>query len=115
MRINTIAVGSNKGGLIPIGSNNQYKRDKSGKLVTSKVDQIILKDIARAGRGSFYWFANNKDSHLDIENGIKLMEKKTISTHEFSEYEDRFQLFGLMSFALILLSLHFPQKGRKSL
>ena len=55
MRVNTIAVGSDKGGLIPIASNNQYKRDKAGKLVTSKVDQIMLKDIATAGGGSFYW------------------------------------------------------------
>ena len=32
------------------------------------------------------------------------MEKKTISTHEFSEYEDRYQVFGLIS--LILLQSH---------
>ena len=82
MRINTIAVGSNEGGLIPIASNNQYKRDKSGKLVTSKVDQIMLKDIAMAGE-FILLVPNNKDSHLDNENGIKSMEKKTISTHEF--------------------------------
>ena len=112
MRINTIAVGSDKGGLIPIDLDNQYKRDKSGKLVTSKVDQIMLEDIATAGGGSFYWFANNKDSHLDIENGIKLMEKKTISTHEFSEYEDRYQLFGTLSFGLILASFVFPTKRK---
>ena len=112
MRINTIAVGSDRGGLIPIDFNNQYKRDKSGKLVTSKVDQIMLEDIATAGGGSFYWFANNKDSHLDIENGIKLMEKKTISTHEFSEYEDRYQLFGILSFGLMLASFVFPTKRK---
>ena len=115
MRINTIAVGSDKGGLIPVGSNNQYKRDKSGKLVTSKVDQIMLKDIAIAGGGLFYWFANNRDSHLDIEEGIKSMEKKKISTHEFSEYEDRYQLFGMLSFALILISFVFPTKGKFNL
>ena len=80
-----------------------------------KNDQIILKDIAMAGGGSFYWFANNKDSHLDIENGIKLMEKKTISTHEFSEYEDRYQIFGLMSFGLILFSFVFPTKRNPNL
>ena len=62
MIINTVAVGSDEGGLIPIELNNQYKRDKKGRLVTSKVDQIILKDIAQAGKGSFYWFSNNKDS-----------------------------------------------------
>ena len=76
MIINTIAVGSDKGGLIPISQNNQFKRDKKGNLVTSKVDQVMLKDIAEAGKGSFYWFSNNRDSYIDIKEDIKLMEKK---------------------------------------
>ena len=114
MIINTIAVGSNEGGLIPIESkskgNIQYKRDKQGKLVTSKLDQVILKDIAQAGKGSFYWFSNNSDSYNEIEKGIRNMEKKTISTHEFSEYEDYYQLFSLVSLILICAAFIFPTK-----
>lgn len=113
MIINTVAVGSNEGGLIPIKSNSKYKRDKKGRLVTSKVNQDILKDIAQAGRGSFYWFSNNRDSYIDIENGINKMEKKIISTHEFSEYEDRYQLIGLISLFLIFLSFIYPTKGKE--
>ena len=115
MIINTIAVGSDKGGLIPISQNNQFKRDKKGNLVTSKVDQVMLKDIAEAGKGSFYWFSNNRDSYIDIKEGIKLMEKKTISTHEFSEYEDRYQLFGFISFAFLMISFAFPTKTKSKL
>ena len=37
---------------------------------------------------------------------------KTISTHEFSEYEDRYQLFGTLSFGLILASFVFPTKRK---
>ena len=115
MIINTIAVGSDKGGLIPISQNNQFKRDKKGNLVTSKVDQVMLKDIAEAGKGSFYWFSNNRDSYIDIKEDIKLMEKKTISTHEFSEYEDRYQLFGFISFAFLMISFAFPTKTKSKL
>ncbi|MFL3007198.1 MAG: VWA domain-containing protein [Candidatus Neomarinimicrobiota bacterium] len=113
MIINTVAVGSSEGGLIPIKSNSKYKRDKKGRLVTSKVDQAILQEIAQAGRGSFYWFSNNRDSYIDIENGINKMEKKIISTHEFSEYDDRYQLIGLISLFLILLSFIYPTKGKE--
>ena len=112
MIINTVAVGSDEGGLIPIESNNKYKLDKKGRLVTSKVDQIILKDIAQAGNGSFYWFSNNRDSYADIENGINKMEKKIISTHEFSDYDDRYQLIGLISFVFIFISFIYPTKEK---
>ena len=115
MIINTIAVGSDKGGLIPISKDNQFKRDKKGNLVTSKVDQVMLKDIAEAGKGSFYWFSNNRDSHINIKEDIKLMEKKTISTHEFSEYDDRYQFFGFISFAFLMISFAFPTKTKSKL
>ena len=113
MIINTVAVGSDEGGLIPIESNNKYKLDKKGRLVTSKVDQAILKDIAEAGKGSFYWFSNNRDSYIDIENGINKMEKKVISTHEYAEYDDRYQLFGLISLSFFLVSFIYPTKEKK--
>ena len=112
MIINTVAVGSDEGGLIPIESNNKYKLDKKGRLVTSKVDQVILKDIAQAGNGSFYWFSNNRDSYTDIKSGINKMEKKIISTHEFSDYDDRYQLIGLVSFIFILISFIYPTKEK---
>ncbi len=118
MIINTVAVGSSEGGLIPVEQkdtgNIQYKLDKKGKLVTSKLNQKILKDIAQAGNGSFYWFSNNRDSFNEIDKGIKQMEKKTISTHEFSEYEDRYQLFSFISLILIMAAFITPTRNEKS-
>ena len=112
MIINTVAVGSDEGGLIPIESSNKYKLDKKGRLVTSKVDQAILKDISEAGKGSFYWFSNNRDSYIDIKNGIIKMEKKIISTHEYAEYVDRYQLIGVISLFFFLISFIFPTKEK---
>jgi len=118
MVINTVAVGSSEGGLIPVdqkgAGNVKYKLDKKGKLVTSKLNQKILKDIAQAGNGSFYWFSNNRDSFNEIDKGIKQMEKKTISTHEFSEYEDRYQLFSFISLILIMAAFITPTRNEKS-
>ena len=58
--INTVGVGSKAGSLIPEKSKDkkttQYKRDRDGKLITSTLDETILKEIASAGNGSFFWF-----------------------------------------------------------
>ena len=47
MIINTVAVGSSEGGLIPVEQkdtgNVQYKLDKKGKLVTSKIKSKNIK------------------------------------------------------------------------
>ena len=117
LMINTVGVGSEMGSLIPIKGNNiktaEYKRDRSGKLITSTMNEGILRDIASAGNGSFFWFDNNRDTHEDIALAIQNMEKKTISTHEFSEYEDRYQSFALLAFGFLVWGFVIPTRPRK--
>jgi Ca-activated chloride channel homolog len=112
--INTVGVGSNLGSLIPIkNKKNQsttFKRDKNGKLVTSVLNIQNLRDIAHAGNGDFFWFDNNRDTFEDILLKINNMEKKTISTHEYSDYENRYQLFALVSLLLLMIGLFMPTR-----
>ena len=117
LMINTVGVGSKNGSLIPIKNkkNNEieYKRDKKGKLITSILNDKILQDVATAGNGNYFLFANSADSYLDIIESIQNMEKKTISTHEFSEYEDRYQPVALLSLALFIMGFIIPTIPKK--
>lgn len=114
--INTVGVGSKSGSLIPIKDKKTkkvgYKRDIKGNLITSTLNESILKEIATAGGGSYFWFANSADSYKEISSVLENMEKKTISTHEFSEYEDRYQLLGLSSVFCFIISFVFPTKRK---
>ncbi len=114
--INTVGVGSELGSLIPIRNNKNnsisYKRDKNAKLITSILNKGILKEIASAGSGNFFWFANNQDTFKEILMDIDNMEKKTISTHEFSEYEDRYQIFTFFSIVLIMFGIIMPTRKK---
>ena len=109
--IHTVGVGSNMGGLIPLVGDNlsfKYKKDKSNKLITTVLNKEILKDIALAGLGDFFWFDNNRDTHKNIKEVIEKMEKKTISTNEFSEFENRYQYFVLIAIFSFMVALFLP-------
>ena len=127
MVINTVGVGSREGGLIPVKNlplneslsrsavsdkpnKNNFKRDKKGSLVTSLINEKILRDIAEAGQGLFFLFDNSQNSYLEILNTINNMEKKTISMHEFDEFEDRYQIFATIAIILLIVSFVFPTK-----
>ena len=114
MIINTIGVGSKLGSLVPIQSTKSnersFKRNKEGNLITSIPNERVLQEIAEAGKGKPFWFSNNGDSYKMILAEIDNLEKKIISTHEYSEYEDRYQIFGLLSFIMILISLTLPTR-----
>jgi len=118
LMINTVGVGSEIGSLIPVKNKNgdkvEYKRDNQGKLITSTMNELILQEIATAGNGSFFWFDNNRDTFTEIATAIETMEKKTISTHEFSEYEDRYQVFALLSFSFLLIGFVMPTRVGES-
>ena len=53
-----------------------------------------------------------ENSYKDILLAIENMEKKTISTHKFSEYEDRFQLIGFLALICFIAGYAIPTKLR---
>ena len=114
--INTVGVGSKNGSLIPIINDKDqkagYKRDVKGNLITSIPNEKVLKEIATAGKGTYFRFANSADSYREIAAAIENMEKKTISTHEFSEYEDRYQILALASLLCYLIGFVIPTKEK---
>ena len=114
----TDGVGSVSGSLIPVidknTGNTSYKKDRNGKLITSVLNEGILQDIARAGNGIYVRFDNRAAHYKVITDSIKQMEKKTISTHEFSEYEDQYQIFGVIAFTFLLASFFIPTKKTTS-
>ncbi len=114
LEIHTVGVGSEVGGLILVRSENsdqmEYKRDLDGKLITSTINEKILRDIANAGQGKFFWFDNNRDTHLDIAETIDDMDKKTISTHVYSEYEDRYQPVAFLAMLLLIAGFVIPTR-----
>ena len=112
--IHTVGVGSVSGSLIPVldkkTGDTSYKKDRRGKLITSTLNEGILQDIARAGNGIYVRFDNRAAHYKMITDSINQMEKKSISTHEFSEYEDQYQLFGVMALSMFLASFFIPTK-----
>jgi Ca-activated chloride channel family protein len=118
IEIHTVGIGSNLGGLIPIKSERQntqdYKRDKNGKLITSILNKKMLQNLASTGNGQFFHFSNNGQSHLDLNNAIDNMEKRKINSHEYSDYEERFQPLAFFSFLFLMLSFLFPTRMKNN-
>ncbi len=111
--INTIGVGSVTGSLIPIGKKgriDEYKRDKKGQLITTVLNENILKDIAEAGNGVFIRIDNQTNSGNKLLEVINNMEKKTFSSHEYSEFEDRYQLFAIFALIFAVIAFLIPTK-----
>lgn len=115
--VHTIGVGTVTGSLIPIdngeGKRSEYKRDLQGHLITSSLNERILEDIAQAGDGKYMRFDNRYANYQLLLAEINSMEKRTIKTHEYAQFEDRYQLFSFFALLFFLAAFLMPTR-RKS-
>ena len=111
-----VGVGTVKGSLIPInnGSSNNYKRNKNGTLITSKLNENTLIELASAGGGIYSRFNNRDSKYKEIMSAIDNMEKRSIETHIYSEYEDRYQFFATISFLFLTAGLIMPTRKKRT-
>jgi Ca-activated chloride channel family protein len=112
----SVGVGTEKGSLIPINndsSDNRYKRDKKGILITSKLNENMLIELANAGGGIYSRFNNRDSKYKEILSAIDNMEKRSIATHIYSEYEDRYQSFATISLLFLTAGLMMPTRKKK--
>ena len=110
----TIGVGTAAGSYIPdvIGGKQDFKRDKSGQTVRSKLNEDMLRQLADAGRGSYFNLAQNKEIVEVIKSQIDKVEKQEFEQRSFSEYESYFQYFLFP--AILLLIIEFLLSYKKS-
>ena len=97
----TIGMGSAKGAPIPVGGNNNFRKDRAGNVVITKLDEKMLQEIAIAGGGKSIRANNSKVGLNELLKELNTLEKKEIESKVYSEYDDQFQWLAWI--ALILL------------
>jgi len=113
--VHVIGVGSVNGAPVPVYENGHqvgFHTDSAGKTVVSKLNEDMCKEISAAGGGS-YVRATNANSGLGIVmDQIAKIQRKTVDTKSYKDFEDRFQFF--LGIALLLLIIEFFISTRKN-
>lgn len=97
IRCFVLAVGTEAGGLIPLG-NGSYKKDLNGQVVTTKLNPEIGKQIAKAGDGVYIHVDQTSTAQALLEKEIRSMQQADFQSTVYSEYDEQF-----MGVALLLL------------
>jgi len=115
IRIFTIGIGTPDGSPLPgefPGSGT--KRDSHGQVVISRLNESLLKDIARRTGGA-YFRATRGEFEIDgLVRAINQMKQKGMKSEWSVEYEENFQFFVLVAFVLLLVEMALPERRRVS-
>lgn len=105
----TIGMGSPTGAPIPVygssGQQSDFKRDKTGTVVVSKLDEASLERIAEIGHGKYFLGTSNQNELEEIYKSINALQKKEFGVKQFTDYEDRFQWFLIPAIVLAIVEV----------
>jgi Ca-activated chloride channel family protein len=117
IKVFTIAVGSTKGGPIPLrdqmGYLRGYKKDQSGAMILSKVETNNLEAIATKTSGKFYNASSNEGEVEEILNRLSSFERTSGEGRRVIVYDELFQYpLGLaVFFVLLMIGLNDTRKN----
>ncbi len=109
----TVGVGTTEGAFIPmtIGGRQDYKRDRNGQPVRSRLNEEMMKELAAKGGGDYFPISQGEGVASALQKQIDLLEKKELEVRAFTSYESYFQYF--LGAAMLLLLLEFVISYRR--
>ena len=117
--IHTLGVGTPAGGPIPIyddkGNRIGFKKNRSGQVVTSTLNESTLDEIARITGGMYIRVENQVNAITPLLKEIDQMEKRELKSHVFSQYEDRYQVFLIIGLLLFLAEFVIPTRTKNEM
>lgn len=110
IRIYPVAISTPEGAPIPeAGAGGVvYKKDASGNVVISRMDERKLILIAQATGGRFFRLEGFSPERLRAE--LDRLEKEELGGGEFSGYVERYQGFLLAGVIMLFLALVLPER-----
>jgi Ca-activated chloride channel family protein len=115
IRIFTIGIGSEHGAPIPLrGGKGDFKKDRKGQVVMSKLRETALQKIALSTGGSYVRsVSGDMDLKKIYEEEIRgKLEAGELKSTKKRRWEERFQWFLFGSILLLALESIFPDRKR---
>ena len=103
VRVFVLGVGSPDGSPIPTGNGNEFRRDKDGNVIVTKLNEQMCQEIAKAGNGMYVRVDNTNNAERALNAEINKLAKADVETQIFTEFNEQFQVLAWM--ALILLAI----------
>jgi Ca-activated chloride channel family protein len=106
IQINVLGIGSPEGSPIPMSMySNDFRRDKDGNIVVTKLNEAMCQELAKAGNGVYVRVDNTNTAQRAIQQAIDKLAKADIETQVYSDYNEQFQAVAWLLFLFLLVEL----------
>lgn len=113
IRVIAVGIGTQEGELIPqrvdaSGKVLEYKKDKNGNTVVSKLDEKSLLELAQATNGAYIHYTTPAQVASKVETSLKDLDRSYSASGSHARYKDRYQIPLGIAILLFCLWLVWP-------
>ena len=112
IKVLVVGIGKPEGSPIPLPGTNNYRKDREGNVVVSRLNEDMCREIAKAGGGIYVHCDNTNTAMRAVQKELDTLATQEIETQVFTDYNEQFQSFALI--ALLLLVIDFFIFNRKN-
>lgn len=105
IQVNVLGVGLPDGSPIPLSGSNQFRKDKDGNVVITRLNEAMCQQIAQGGKGIYVRVDNSDAAQKTIIREIDKMAKKDVESKVYSEYNEQFQVIAWIILVLLIVEM----------
>lgn len=110
IRVIAVGVGNTEGELIPIQTSNgkEYKKDKKGNPVLTKLNEKVLQDLAQQTGGVYIRYNSEQKTANDILDQLEQLDKTTDQKLKLFKYKNRYQIALFIALIFLIIAILIP-------
>jgi Ca-activated chloride channel family protein len=105
IQVSVLGVGLPDGAPIPIPGTNDYRRDKSGNVIVTRMDEAMCQELAQEGKGIYVRVDNTNAAQKAINQEVSKMSKTDVESKVYTEYNEQFQSIAWIILILLLAEM----------
>lgn len=103
MNVYVLGIGSLEGAPIPADGSNDYRRDKEGNVVVTKLNEQMAQTVAQAGNGAYIRVDNTNNAQKILESEVNKLAKADVTTEVYTEFNEQFEFIAWIAFILLVV------------
>ena len=105
IQVNVLGVGLPDGAPIPIEGSNDFRRDREGNVIVTRLNEAMCQEIAKEGNGIYIRVDNSNSAQKAINQEINKMAKSDVESKVYTDYNEQFQVIAWMILLLLLVEM----------
>jgi len=100
-----MGVGLPSGSPIPGERSGEFRKDREGNVVVTRLNEEMCRNIAAAGKGAYFYVDNSNAAEKALQNELDKLAKADVESTIYTDYDEQFDIIAWMILIIILIGV----------